>query len=680
MLNLSKLFIAIFATLFSFLTAFAQGEWKWANYWSGSGGTSSVFFNHISNTAFDEEGFIYVFGTIGGQPTFNGIPFLFINNPQVYGSNNQTCLLAKFDTLGNMLWHKIVKASDMDAYSNWMEVKDNRVYISGNMSLDYVDYNATVNNVWLYYFDTLITGSQVHEIPVEQRRPPYKTGRYTYFATFDLDGNLLDNHFVATFTRESNAAGVRGEFGLCESVGKIAPFHIDNEGNTFVYTKLSYGGYETDPYTLVIDGDTNRKYDIYLPGSVVPFSNNCLNTGMMYKFSPNWELLYAKPMVDHTDGIATSWNLLGDSVNQLYTLYITGMSSDESDNMYLSGNFCLSLFGDCGGELNQYPVHIYWDSTHYSSMLDITSSTAMPFIIKYNTNGTVLWCNQMYTRGDTHNSAFVSWAGMCKQDNSIFLLGTGGYKLENNGLVYFDDESNSLQRYQQDFSNISFFARFDAQTGHYLNHGIVPASNALSGRGPTAINNRVFGYANIFSEKGIYQWRNDGEYIQTINISTFGDTKGALVQSNLYGKILFNIDVTAPISFNNNVSANCPSGQSSAVFALYHDPSFAEPFVPDDTTDITDYFDKRESDINLYPNPTDGQTFICGYMYGYQSIELYDLQGRKLADLVEAWQPSSASTMQPIPAFDLSPYPAGTYLVKINFNRGVSVVRKVVKR
>lgn len=32
------------------------------------------------------------------------------------------------------------------------------------------------------------------------------------------------------------------------------------------------------------------------------------------------------------------------------------------------------------------------------------------------------------------------------------------------------------------------------------------------------------------------------------------------------------------------------------------------------------------------------------------------------------------------PVFDLSPYPAGTYLVKINFNRGVSVVRKVVKR
>jgi hypothetical protein len=32
-----------------------------------------------------------------------------------------------------------------------------------------------------------------------------------------------------------------------------------------------------------------------------------------------------------------------------------------------------------------------------------------------------------------------------------------------------------------------------------------------------------------------------------------------------------------------------------------------------------------------------------------------------------------------LPEIDLSPYPSGTYLVKINFERGVSVVRKVVR-
>ena len=137
----------------------------------------------------------------------------------------------------------------------------------------------------------------------------------------------------------------------------------------------------------------------------------------------------------------------------------------------------------------------------------------------------------------------------------------------------------------------------------------------------------------------------------------------------------------SPVIFGENIQADCGVPYlDKAVFALYHNPEWTTPFVPDDTTNISDYLDKRESDINLYPNPTDGQTFIYGYMYDYKSIELYDLQGRKLADLVEKLTPSEAQTMQPIPAFDLTPYPAGTYLVKINFNRGVSVVRKVVKR
>ena len=219
--------VATLSTLFITLTASAQGEWKWANYWSGSGGSSNSYYNRIVQTAFDEAGNIYVFGEIGGQPTFNGQTLQFTSYPYAFNIGKRSSMLAKFDTLGNMLWYKMVKSSDqIICFSHWMEVRDNKVYISGNLSLEYVDYNATVNNVWLYYFDTLITGPQVHEIPVEQRIPPFKTGRYTYFATFDLDGNLLDNHFVTTLSRKISTGGVRGEYGLCNPVVTYAPFHI----------------------------------------------------------------------------------------------------------------------------------------------------------------------------------------------------------------------------------------------------------------------------------------------------------------------------------------------------------------------------------------------------------------------------------------------------------------------
>ena len=175
---------------------------------------------------------------------------MFINNPQVYGSGKRSSLLAKFDTLGNMLWYKVVKSSEShDCFPYWMEVEDDKVYISGDISLGFVEDPSSVNSVWLYYLDTLITGPQVHSIPADQRRPPYKTGRYTYFATLDLDGNLLDNHFVASFSRKIYAGGVRAEFGLCQPSLGYSPFHVDSDGNTFVYTSFDYTGFESDPYT-----------------------------------------------------------------------------------------------------------------------------------------------------------------------------------------------------------------------------------------------------------------------------------------------------------------------------------------------------------------------------------------------------------------------------------------------
>ena len=667
-----SLFVATLATLFTFLTASAQGEWKWANYWSGTGGTSSDLYNNVTKTAFDEDGNIYVFGLIGGQPTYNGSPLMFINNPQVYGSDKRSSLLAKFDTLGNMLWYKVVKSSEShDCFPYWMEVKDNKVYISGDISLDYVEDPSSVNSVWLYYLDTLITGPQVHSIPADQRRPPYKTGRYTYFATLDLDGNLLDNHFVASFSRKIYTGGVRGEKGLCEPSRGNAPFHVDSEGNTFVFTKLTYGGVENDPYTLIVDGDTNKKYNIYLSGNVDPYGYD-LNNGMVYKFSPDWELLYAKPMVNHTEGIATSWEWLQDSINPRYTLLIHDLSVDENDNMYISGHIELGLFSEFGGNLHQYPIHIYWDSTNYSIIQDITSSNPMGFVVKYDTNGIVRWSNQTFTQGSDYGSAIASWTGLYANDGVVIILGYGGFSDNNNGLVYFDDESNPLQRYQQSTSNQVFFARYNAQTGNYINHGVVPAVNALCGLRPTVVHNRVFACADIFSNQKICQWSEEGGFIQAIDFNA-SSSKDLSVLANSQGYLLLNMGTTSSVSFANGISTPGPLGYSSAVLALYHNPEFAQPFVPDDSVGISDYLDKREREIYLYPNPTDGRTTVCGYMYGYRSIELLDLQGRKLATLLDS--PHGTS----LPVIDLSPYPSGTYLVKINFERGVSVVRKVVR-
>jgi hypothetical protein len=309
---------------------------------------------------------------------------------------------------------------------------------------------------------------------------------------------------------------------------------------------------------------------------------------------------------------------------------------------------------------------------------DISSADACNFVIKYDTDGNVVWCNQLYSRGNPSISSSYAhglWNNVIEKNDSLYIIGTGSYAVGGDALIYFDNEENYLQRFQPVKSDIGFFVGYDAISGQYINHGIVPAAQAVMGKCPAAISNRLFAYSNVDGQSRMMsQWRTDGHFISSELLLASEPLGDGSIVANENGDLLLSFQATSPVNFGNNVSVSCPSGHSSAVFALYHNPEFTQPFVPDDSVGIDEYYQNREREIYLYPNPTDGHTTVCGYMYGYRSIELLDLQGRKLATLLDS--PHGTD----VPEIDLSPYPAGTYLVKINFNRGVSVVRKVVKR
>ena len=544
--------------------------------------------------------------------------------------------------MGNVLWYKVVKtSSNGPGLVHWMEVRNGKVYISGNCETVFGGGGA---NDWIYFLDTLVTRTQMLSIPEDQRIPPFKTGRWTYFATFDLDGNNIDNHFVEARSRGIGSNGRAWEY-LCGGGFGIDPFHIDNNGNIYIFTHLQYAGQESDPYTIIVDENVNKTYNFYLPGT-----GNNLHTAMMYKFSPDWELVYGRPMVDHTDGIATSWEWLGDSVNSHYTLYIMGISSDEADNMYVSGYLTLDLFGDFGGNLHKYPVHIYWSNTQYATIQDITSANPMGFVMKYDTCGLVQWCNQVYTRGENRDAAMASFSGVCVYNGSAYVLGQGGYN--DNGLICFDNENNPLQRYQQSTRNQTFFVRYDAQTGCYLNQGVYPAENVLVGHHPAVLSNRVFAVihtitSGIADKIGI--WKNDGIFIQKININSSSMCKNPSVQCNAQGNLILSTTAMAPITFDNNVSADCPSGQSSAVFALYYDPSFAEPYVG-----IPQY-GETVSNLKIWPNPANSVLNIESDNSSIDQIVITDLNGKMLL------QETVGDNHKQI---DISQLPAGIYLLK----------------
>ena len=142
-------------------------------------------------------------------------------------------------------------------------------------------------------------------------------------------------------------------------------------------------------------------------------------------------------------------------------------------------------------------------------------------------------------------------------------------------------------------TNVGFFVRYDATSGTYMNYGVVPViegnSSSSPGPVPTVINNRVFAlslYKQYSWDPAIIQWSTDGNFISHIPYSTGQSDLGA-VNANPNGTLLVDLVAFSPVTFSSDVIANCDNQPNShAVFALYHNPEWATPFVPDDTVAI----------------------------------------------------------------------------------------------
>ena len=185
--NTFRIAFACFIIICSFQTIHAQGNWLWANYWTGNDDplSSTNAYNYVVKTAFDDEGNIYAFGSCGGtaQVVDQQTAVHLSNNPIVLTARTRGSVLVKFDRNGNLLWSRLIKNSglgaDTDPYDMFFD--GDKIVIAGNYQFQAMEQ--------LWFFDTLIYNQQVAGIPWEEQHPPYAVGNFTYFVTFDLDGN-----------------------------------------------------------------------------------------------------------------------------------------------------------------------------------------------------------------------------------------------------------------------------------------------------------------------------------------------------------------------------------------------------------------------------------------------------------------------------------------------------------
>ena len=107
---------------------------------------------------------------------------------------------------------------------------------------------------------------------------------------------------------------------------------------------------------------------------------------------------------------------------------------------------------------------------------------------------------------------------------------------------------------------------------------------------------------------------------------------------------------TSPVTFDDNISVNCSSTHSSAVFALYHDPELTEPYVGIPSYDI-----QQQQIIRLWPNPAHTTLNVENQDVAIDHLDIYDITGKSIFQLTVGNNGTSV---------DVSALPAGVYYLK----------------
>jgi hypothetical protein len=174
-------------------------------------------------------------------------------------------------------------------------------------------------------------------------------------------------------------------------------------------------------YVPFIDSVNNPHNFIPPSGPATILHNNDSISGLVHIIvDSDYNIISAKPVFSHVDNPQVFYHRASRN-NQdilIHRVNILGqnITIDNEDNIYFRANlqthdmsliraFQLgSTYLDSTGGYTpyhqptpvDYPYHIYLDSVHYITVENLQASQCIPFIIKYDSQGNILWCNQLY--------------------------------------------------------------------------------------------------------------------------------------------------------------------------------------------------------------------------------------------------------------------------------------------
>ena len=715
---MKKILLIIIVILLSF-SSFSQGTFQWAKSYAGSDETVDITSNRIYYSELDSQGNTYILGNFRGDVAFDGERIFDL----AFGVYSGSLLIAKLNPNGELLWKKVIRHSFYQTSPNYMKlVGDSSLFVMSQMELAY-------NNSKLWYIDTLI------EVGFYDTLPTYPFPYYdiingtTYFGNvfmeFDLNGNVKNQHFLQVQHLDSNKNIILPpSFVDFASTETVSPFHIDNSGNIYMYSRL-YKLYPPVLNDTITEYPISESFRLIIDGArTIDFGMKYNENAKLFKFTPNFgELVWSKDIMEDSVGIGEDCTIVdnwGIRPYEKYPIFITGMEADSEGDLYVCG------YIEHNRDMNTCPdtLHsrtIFVDTTNREHRIEIDAGAlAIGFIIKYDTAGNVQWVNQMrgYTQFAGHSQGLpmgfqTKYQNLAikEEDNSLFVFADiyAGGTSDSNTYLMFNDTLN----YRTKGGNVAFL-KYNKNNGHYISHGVTnhiidslyPWVYGTAGTGLfygfgtdqfIVQNNQVLslilyqrniiGFDTIiyplnsgFSGAGValMRWREDGGLIELLDFPTNSNGINKLVPGGVKmgnnGDIVLYGCVENEISFGPFAVGQGSAGDSRAFIAKYSDPSFNQPYEGEvyfyDSLSIDNVSISRENNLTLYPNPTKDIVNIISTNERINSYTLYNMGGQIII--------KSEKVKVKSEKINLSNLPKGVYVIKVITDKN-SYTRKIVR-
>ena len=263
-----------------FFTTHAQ-HFDWVKSYSGTDQRARID-NWIVGSVTDNDGNLYILGSCAYNARLNGkslVPF---------GHPNRNCtLIAKIAPNGDTVWHKVIASPGLNGACGIAMVGDTALVCMVNTKLEGM----------LYYLDTFYTDAKTEIMPSDS----VASRTVTAFITLDLDGSLLENHFlqVAYLDTLGNLITTDRQTGNPADTNTVSPdifssydFCVDNQGN-FIVAKMASDevGIGVEQRYSIENGLLSG-YQIWVDGhsrfNVYPTSNPSSENIVLVKFTPHF--------------------------------------------------------------------------------------------------------------------------------------------------------------------------------------------------------------------------------------------------------------------------------------------------------------------------------------------------------------------------------------------------------